>query len=1203
MATSLTLTNSISKRTTIENMELSSAYFDDLKRRKEEAISNERIRNGDDLLGTYKVTSDEIPGGMGSVWRVHHYSWNTDLAMKRPKPRYFAEGGPEKKKLFIKECENWIDLGLHPNIVTCYYIREISGVPTIFSEWMDNGSLSDHIKAGTFGKCGETEAQRRILDIAIQAARGLHYSHKNNLIHQDMKPSNLLMSRDWCAKVADFGLAVAQSGLSEDSGTAKVSGYTIAYCPAEQAAAEEPARWMDVYAWALTVLEMYAGKRLWTTGAEAKDCFDRYPPQCERSIPTKMRVILRSCLTEKKAGFDNILAELTEAYEELTGEAYPRPEPDLVSGTPDYLNNKALSFIDLGKTEEAVQLWEEALEIAPNHERTIFNKYLYDWRRGRISGEMIRKRLLGIREQYTDQSLFPEMLRQIDVELDKDWIEEHRKWVMEAGSNFVVGHGVGKEELFVHFHKPDPDRFRKSEDFSVRFIPSRLPFITAIAVTEDGSRCAVAGKEGVVEVYDIRDPERPELMWAGLQDASSRRTIDQEIEDMKTVKFCASEITSLSFSGNGKLLVSANMYIGGALWDAENGKRLLVLPPCHAAAIDSRGERLAIGTWEEHEDQWDLASICSAETYAGYDETAPVDTASLSSCMEGKHASIEIWDVPSLKCKAVYRQLPGDETALRYIETDNHLAAAFYGGAVAVIGDALSEPVLCCPMESKTSGGFLRGAYRTVGYSSDNYPDIPDNTVIAFTPDGQMGLTIGGSICDVSTGKNLYTYCSPDEGPIANLPMFSGDGSGIITIHSKPSLDRKKRKWDAVQWPAPRESRPYASWMLSRIAGYEQTLSREREADLLIETGARLIEEGNGAALLDALEKLRGIPGAGERPGYRDLCRRIARFLTISGVRDISKDTLSEEEKTGLTSKYCSRYMREISFWPKPGTFDRIFTYGFMNFGGSRIPGGSENLGGTGIPTSGPDCFIPDTSQTCGVPVLSHDRRLAAIKDNKNNCIRIWDLESRSLVYSLKDYKRGNLNASPCFSQDDRYFGAVYRVNKRNVPFLAGTGNEEDIKLLIWNMKTGKTAFKRDLDEWVSSFVFSGDGTRIVYAAGSGSRICVVRLSDGTTEKVLTTGIAGVKTCVYVLQLAFSLDGRRLWSLDNGKWNNLKLWDLDVGGEPLLAVTVDAYQVNCLQPMDDDTRICLYRNKVDFRGEPFDPGMTCYTVDYMYRMP
>ena len=131
---SLSLSNSISKETKYENTELSTAYFEDLKGRGSEAISNERIQNGDRILETYEVTSDAIYGGMGSVWRVHHQSWNTNLAMKRPQPRFFAESGDARKKQFIDECEHWINLGLHPNIVSCYYVREIGGVPTIFSE-------------------------------------------------------------------------------------------------------------------------------------------------------------------------------------------------------------------------------------------------------------------------------------------------------------------------------------------------------------------------------------------------------------------------------------------------------------------------------------------------------------------------------------------------------------------------------------------------------------------------------------------------------------------------------------------------------------------------------------------------------------------------------------------------------------------------------------------------------------------------------------------------------------------------------------------------------------------------------------------------------------------------------------------------------------------------------------------------------------
>ena len=143
-----------------------------------------------------RITSNAIHGGMGSVWRVHHKNWDVDLAMKRPQPRFFAEGGEKRKEAFIAECENWIDLGMHPNIVSCYYVRDVSGVPAIFSEWMDGGSFKDRLRDGTLYDGTEREVQARILDIAIQTARGLAYSHDHNLIHQDVKPGNILLTKE-----------------------------------------------------------------------------------------------------------------------------------------------------------------------------------------------------------------------------------------------------------------------------------------------------------------------------------------------------------------------------------------------------------------------------------------------------------------------------------------------------------------------------------------------------------------------------------------------------------------------------------------------------------------------------------------------------------------------------------------------------------------------------------------------------------------------------------------------------------------------------------------------------------------------------------------------------------------------------------------------------------------------------------------------
>lgn len=106
-----------------------------------------------------RTDSDSMTFSMskGSVWKVHHRNWNADLAMKRPHPRFFSESSDKTKKQFVEECDNWINLGLHPNIVSCYYVREIGGVPTIFSEWMENGSLRDRMKDGTLYEGSEEE--------------------------------------------------------------------------------------------------------------------------------------------------------------------------------------------------------------------------------------------------------------------------------------------------------------------------------------------------------------------------------------------------------------------------------------------------------------------------------------------------------------------------------------------------------------------------------------------------------------------------------------------------------------------------------------------------------------------------------------------------------------------------------------------------------------------------------------------------------------------------------------------------------------------------------------------------------------------------------------------------------------------------------------------------------------------------------------
>lgn len=399
------LSNELSKRSVNEALSMRRAYMEDAASRSTSgrmpyAISNEEIHNGDPILNTYKVTSDAIHGGMGSVWRVHHNGWDVDLAMKRPQPQYFAEGSDSSKEEFIAECENWINLGLHSGIVSCYYVRDISGVPSIFSEWMDGGSLRDRIRDGSLYEGTEQEVQERILGIAIQTARGLRYSHEQGLIHQDVKPGNILLSKEWDAKVADFGLAKAQSRL-RDSGKPLSFGGTLEYCPREQADGRDPEKWMDLYAFALTVIEMYAGGRTWKTGAEAGERASEILESCRVPCPASLAMALVTWLRhpagDKASGGntgDNAIGDvsfneaeqaLLKVYREETGTEYPDDRASSADDTSDSLNNYALSFLDLGFPEHAEQLLEEAVHRQNNARDPVFNYALLRWRNGEIT--------------------------------------------------------------------------------------------------------------------------------------------------------------------------------------------------------------------------------------------------------------------------------------------------------------------------------------------------------------------------------------------------------------------------------------------------------------------------------------------------------------------------------------------------------------------------------------------------------------------------------------------------------------------------------------------------------------------------------------------------------------------------------------------------------------------------------------------------
>lgn len=377
----------------------------------EEAVPVE-WKEGEVILGVYEVKRLLGRGGMGSVYQVHHRGWDMDLAVKWPKPEALvARRGAD---LFERECETWVNLGLHPNITACYYVRRLGGIPRVFAEFVAGGNLAHWIRHQKV--YAGAQALERMLDILIQIAWGLRYAHSQGIIHLDVKSANVLMTPDGAAKVTDFGLARAMHvATSPENGDQPKRGGprgTPVYNSPEQANREPLTIATDIWSWGLVALELFAGDVTWMAGPAALQALEGFlelGPESSRipAMPERMVTLLRRCFDESPAkrptSMAEAIAELLKVYEESLGYPYARKQPEAQETSAGRLNNRAVSLMDLGKKEEAIETWERALRFEPGQAESLYNLALARWRSGATTDQSIMRALRDLcRSRPTD---------------------------------------------------------------------------------------------------------------------------------------------------------------------------------------------------------------------------------------------------------------------------------------------------------------------------------------------------------------------------------------------------------------------------------------------------------------------------------------------------------------------------------------------------------------------------------------------------------------------------------------------------------------------------------------------------------------------------------------------------------------------------------------------------------------------------------
>ena len=342
----------------------------------------------DNLLGlppVCRITGGPFQGGMGCVYQVHHREWDALLALKQPLSSTLTD--PRVRERFLQECELWVRLGLHEHIVLCHYVRSLNGVPTVFAEWMDGGDLQQRMASGVLYAGldhSPEQVQLRILDTAIQIARGMGYAHSKGLIHRDLKPGNVMFTAAGTAKISDFGLAALRQGGKD----AAVGFGTLAYASPEQQDGAPSAPAMDLWSFGVLLLELFLGERLWNNCVYVPAALEDYLSRCRVPVPGELRGLLRQCCRvkplERPRDFETVEQTLLACYRRIAGREYPRPNAGATALSADSWNNRALSYLDLGKPAEAEESWTKALRAQPGHMAALYNQTLYRWRRAQI---------------------------------------------------------------------------------------------------------------------------------------------------------------------------------------------------------------------------------------------------------------------------------------------------------------------------------------------------------------------------------------------------------------------------------------------------------------------------------------------------------------------------------------------------------------------------------------------------------------------------------------------------------------------------------------------------------------------------------------------------------------------------------------------------------------------------------------------------
>jgi serine/threonine protein kinase len=278
------------------------------------------------VLGHYRIDAKIGEGGMGVVYRARDEYLHRDVALKVLNKRTVPSDSA--REYLLHEARSSSALS-HPNICTIHEVSELNGELYIIMELVEGKPLNTLI-------AGEGLPVESVLRYGVQIAAALSHSHGRNIIHRDLKSSNIVVTPEGLVKVLDFGLAKRSEkdlleGVTQTIGpldTAQGLTGTLQFMAPEMLRGLETDHRIDIWALGVVLYEAASGQLPFkgrTAFEISSAILHDLPPQLPSRVPTGLWAIIQRCLAKDPAQRYQQAAEVQAALEAVQSASFASP--------------------------------------------------------------------------------------------------------------------------------------------------------------------------------------------------------------------------------------------------------------------------------------------------------------------------------------------------------------------------------------------------------------------------------------------------------------------------------------------------------------------------------------------------------------------------------------------------------------------------------------------------------------------------------------------------------------------------------------------------------------------------------------------------------------------------------------------------------------------------------------------------------------